>query len=62
MEICKTFEILKNERITVNENNKVVSEKSELNEIFSKYFGNMQNLEINDLSITSLNNDMLMLL
>ena len=55
-------EILKNERITVNENNKVVSEKSELNEIFSKYFGNMQNLEINDLSITSLNNDMLMLL
>ena len=55
-------EISKNERITVNENNKVVSEKSELNEIFSKYFGNMQNLEINDLSITSLNNDMLMLL
>ena len=55
-------EILKNERITVNENNKVVSEKSELKEIFSKYFGNMQNLEINDLSITSLNNDMLMLL
>ena len=55
-------EILKNERITVNENNKVVSEKSELNEIFSKYFGNMQNLEINDLSITSLSNDMLMLL
>ena len=55
-------EILKNERITVNENNKVVSEKSELNEIFSKYFGNMQNLEINDLSIISLNNDMLMLL
>ena len=55
-------EISKNERITVNENNKVVSEKSELNEIFSKYFGNMQNLEINDLSIISLNNDMLMLL
>ena len=55
-------EILKNERITVNENNKVVSEKSELNEIFPKYFGNMQNLEINDLSIISLNNDMLMLL
>ena len=55
-------EILKNERITVNENNKVVSEKSELNEIFSKYFGNMKNLEINDLSIIFLNNDMLMLL
>ena len=32
---------MKDERITLVENNKVVSDESELVEIFSKYFGNI---------------------
>ena len=54
MENRKTFyctdKTLKDERITLVENNKVVSDESELVEIFSKYFGNIvQNLVINNL-------------
>ena len=54
MEKRKTFyctdKTLKDERITLVENNKVVSDESELVEIFSKYFGNIvQNLVINNL-------------
>ena len=36
-----TDKILKDERITLVENNKVVSDESELVEIFCKYFGNI---------------------
>ena len=36
-----TDKTLKDERITLVENNKVVSDESELVEIFSKYFGNI---------------------
>ena len=50
--------ILKDERITLVENNKVVSDESELVEIFCKYFGNIvQNLGIDALSNTSSDND-----
>ena len=45
---------LKDERITLVENNKVVSDESELVEILSKYFGNIvQNLGIDGLTNTS---------
>ena len=41
---------MKYEKITLVKNNKVVSDESELAEIFSKYFGNIvQNLGINNL-------------
>ena len=41
---------MKYEKITLAENSKVVSDESELVEIFSKYFGNIvQNLVINNL-------------
>ena len=36
-----TDKTLKDERITIVQNNKVVSDESELVEIFSKYFGNI---------------------
>ena len=46
------------ERITLAENNKVVSNKSKLVEIFGKYFGNIvQNLVIDGLTNTSSDND-----
>ena len=46
------------ERITLVENNKVVSNKNELVEIFGKYFGNIvQNLVIDGLTNTSSDND-----
>ena len=49
---------MKDERITLVENNKVVSDESELVEIFSKYFGNIvQNLGIDGLTNTSSDND-----
>ena len=49
-----TDKTLKDERITLVENNKVVSDESELVEIFSKDFGNiLQNLSIDDLTNTS---------
>ena len=42
---------MKNERITLVENNKVVSGESKLAEVFSKYFGNIvQNLGIDGLT------------
>ena len=50
----KTF---KDERITIVENNLVVSDESELVESFSRYFGSIfQNLEIDALTNTSLDN------
>ena len=53
-----TDKTLKNERITLVENNKVVSDESELLEIFSKYFGNIvQKLGIDGLTNTSSDND-----
>ena len=53
-----TDKTLKDERITLVENNKVVSDESKLVEIFSKYFGNIiQNLEIDGLTNTSSDND-----
>ena len=53
-----TDKTLKDERITLVENNKVVSDESELVEIFSKYFGNIvQNLEVDGLTNTSSDND-----
>ena len=53
-----THKTLKDERITLVENNKVVSDESELVEIFCKYFGNIvQNLGIDALSNTSSDND-----
>ena len=49
-----TDKTLKDERITLVENNKVVSDESELVEIFSKDFGNIvQNLSIDGLTNTS---------
>ena len=49
---------MKNERITLAENNKVVSGESKLVEIFNKYFGNIvQNLGIDGLTNTSSDND-----
>ena len=48
---------LKDERITLVENNKVVSDESKLIEIFSKYFGNIvQNLGIDGLTNISSDN------
>ena len=45
MKPCFTDKTLKDERITLVENKKVISNESELVEIFSKYFGNIvQNL------------------
>ena len=53
-----TDKTLKDERITLLENNKVVSDESELVEIFSKYFGNiLQNLGIDGVTNTSSDND-----
>ena len=53
-----TDKTLKDERITLVENNKVVSDESKLVEIFSKYFGNIvQNLGIDGLTNISLDND-----
>ena len=53
-----TDKTLKDERITLVENNKVVSDESKLVEIFSKYFGNIvQNLGIDGLTNTSSDND-----
>ena len=46
-----TEKTLKDERITLVENNKVVSDESNLVEIFSKFFGNIiENLGIDDLT------------
>ena len=53
-----TDKTLKNERITLVENNKVVSGESKLEEIFSKYFGNIvQNLGIDGLTNISSDKD-----
>ena len=53
-----TDKTLKDERITLVENNKVVSDESKLVEIFSKYFGNIvQNLGIDGLKNISSDND-----
>ena len=53
-----TDKTLKDERITLVQNNKVVSDESELLKIFSKYFGNIvQNLRIDGLTNTSSDND-----
>ena len=49
---------MKDERITLVENNKIVSGESEVVEIFNKYFGNIvQNLGIDGLTNTSSDND-----
>ena len=49
---------MKDEIITLVENNKVVSDESKLVGIFSKYFGNIvQNLEIDGLTNNSSYND-----
>ena len=49
---------MKDETITLVENNKVVSDESELVEIFSKYFRNIvQNLGMDGLANTSSDND-----
>ena len=53
-----TDKTLKDERITLVENNKVVSDESKLVEIFSKYFGNIvQDLGIDGLTNTFSDND-----
>ena len=54
----KTVKSLEDERITLVENNKVLSDECKLVEIFSKYFGKIvQNLGIDGLtSISSVNN------
>ena len=53
-----TDKTLKDGRITLVENNKVVSDESKLVEIFSKYFGNIvQNLGIDGLANTSSDNE-----
>ena len=45
-----TDETLKNKKITLVESNRVVSSKSQLAQIFSKYFGKIvQNLQIDGL-------------
>ena len=55
-----TDKTLKDEQITLVENNKVVSGESKLVEIFSKSFGNIvQNLGINGLTNISSDNDAL---
>ena len=55
-----TDKTLKDEQITLVENNKVVSGESKLVEIFSKSFGNIvQNLRINGLTNISSDNDAL---
>ena len=43
---------MKDERITLVENNKVVSDESELVEIFSKYFGNNISSDNDDVTIS----------
>ena len=49
---------MKDERITLVENNKVVSDESKLVEIFGKYFGNIaQNLGIDGLTNISSHNE-----
>ena len=49
---------MKNERIALVGNNEIVSDESDLVEIFSKYFGNkIQNLGIDGLSNTSSDNE-----
>ena len=49
---------MKDETITLVENNKIVSDERELVEISSKYFGNIvQNLGIDGLTNTSSDND-----
>ena len=49
---------LKDERITLVENNEVVSDESKLVEIFSRYFGNIvQNLGMDGLTNISSDND-----
>ena len=49
---------MKDERITLVENNKVVSDESELVESFSKYFGNIvQNLGIDGFTNISSDDD-----
>ena len=49
---------MKDERITLVENNKIVSDQSKLVEIFGKYFGNIAgNLGIDGLTNTSSDND-----
>ena len=53
-----TDKTLKDERITLVENNKVVSDESKLVEIFGKYFGNIvQNLRIAGLTNISSDNE-----
>ena len=53
-----TDKTLKDERITLVENNKVVSDESKLVEIFGKYFGNIvQNLGIDGPTNTSSDNE-----
>ena len=53
-----TDKTLKDERMTLVENNKVVSDESKLVQIFRKYFGNIvQNLGIDGLTNTSSDND-----
>ena len=53
-----TDKTLKDERITLVENNKVVSDESKLVEIFGKYFGNIvQNLGIDGLTNISSDNE-----
>ena len=53
-----TDKTLRDERITLVENNKVVSDESKLVEIFSKCFGNIvQNLGIDGLTSTPSDND-----
>ena len=49
---------MKDERITLNENNRVVSDESELVEIFSRYFENIaQKLKIHGLTSIPSDND-----
>ena len=53
-----TDKTLNDEKITLVEKNKVVSNESELVQIFGKYFGNIvQNLGIDGLTNTSSDND-----
>ena len=53
-----TDKTLKDEKVTLVENNKVVSDESELVEIFSRFFGNIvQNLGIDGLTSTSSDNE-----
>ena len=53
-----TYKTLKDGRITLVENNKVVSDESKLVEIFGKYFGNIvQNLGIDGLTNISSDNE-----